>query len=78
VLALRVVGECRGAVGEGVLSAEVAGFDRVNGLLRCEGVPLDAIADVVGTPTYVYSANAIRARYRRLDAALGDVPHRIH
>jgi diaminopimelate decarboxylase len=65
-------------VGEGVLSAEAAGFERVGGVLRCEGVPLDAIAAAVGTPTYVYSANLIRTRFQRLEAALGDVPHRIH
>jgi diaminopimelate decarboxylase len=66
-------------VGEGVLNAEAApGFERVGGVLRCEGVPLEAIADAVGTPTYVYSAGLIRARYRRLEAALDGVAHRIH
>jgi diaminopimelate decarboxylase len=66
-------------VGEGVLNAEAAaGFDRVGGALWCEGVPLEAIANAAGTPTYVYSAAIIRARYRRLQAALGAVPHRIH
>jgi diaminopimelate decarboxylase len=69
----------RGSVGEGVLNAEAAaGFERVGGALWCEGVPLDAVAEAVGTPTYVYSAGMIRARYRRLEAALSAVPHRIH
>src|SRR5262249_7356031 len=32
----------------------------------------------LGTPLYVYSAATIRDRYRRLDAVLAPVPHRIH
>ena len=76
---LRKASDRRGRVGEGVLNAEAAiGFERTGGALWCESVPLEAIADVVGTPTYVYSAGLIRARYRRLDTALGAVPHRIH
>jgi diaminopimelate decarboxylase len=76
--ALRATLDGRGGVGEGVLNAEAAGFERIRGALRCEGVPLDAIADTVGTPTFVYSAGMIRSRYRRLERALADVPHRIH
>ncbi|MBA2628088.1 MAG: diaminopimelate decarboxylase [Gemmatimonadales bacterium] len=41
------------------------------------GVPLASIADAVGTPAYVYNADAICARYAALDEALGGVPHRI-
>lgn len=44
----------------------------------CEGVSLEAIADAVGTPTYVYSARAIRDQYDALDRALSPVPHRLH
>jgi diaminopimelate decarboxylase len=40
--------------------------------LAMDGVPLGRIADVVGTPTYVYSAGAVRGRYRALSAAMGD------
>ena len=40
--------------------------------LVMEDVPLRAIADAVGTPTWVYSAGALRARYRALTAALRD------
>ncbi len=65
----------RGPVGESVLASGVA---RVGGVLYCEGVALERIADEVGTPTYVYSAAVIRDRYARLDAALSAVPHRIH
>lgn len=48
------------------------------GLLRVEGLELRAIADAVGTPVYVYSAEHVRNQYRALDAALSPVPHRIH
>lgn len=40
-----------------------------SGTLCVEGVPLDRIADAVGTPAYVYSAGAIEAAYRRFRAA---------
>ena len=52
-----------GRVGTGVL-----GFDP--GLLQ-------AIADRIGTPAYVYSANLIRAQYNALDDALHGIRHRI-
>ena len=54
------------------------GFLRVDDVLRCEGVPLDAVAATVDTPVYVYSAATIRDRYNRLTTALAGVPHRIH
>jgi len=53
-------------------------FARVDGALACEGVPLSTVARAVGTPTYVYSANAVRDQYARLSAALEGVPFRIH
>ncbi|MDQ8155271.1 MAG: diaminopimelate decarboxylase [Gemmatimonadota bacterium] len=62
-------------MGAGVLGRP---FQRRDGTLWCEEVPLEAIAAAVGTPAYVYSANALRERYRALDAALAGVPHRIH
>jgi diaminopimelate decarboxylase len=62
-------------VGESVLTRP---FARVDGALACEGVPLSTIARAVGTPTYVYSANAVRDQFARLSFALADVPHRIH
>jgi len=39
---------------------------------------LDGIGASVGTPAYVYNADAIRRAYRRLDDAFGRVPHAIH
>lgn len=53
-------------------------FVAVSGTLHAEGVPLDTIADAASTPTYVYSASAVRRQYRRLAAAFAAVPHRIH
>jgi len=44
----------------------------------CDGVSLDRIADQVGTPSYVYSAAAIRSQYARLTAVLEGLPHRLH
>jgi diaminopimelate decarboxylase len=41
----------------------------MDGLLFAE-VPLNAIADAVGTPTWVYAAPVMRARYRALAGAL--------
>ncbi len=62
-------------MGAGVLTRP---YERRDGALWCEGVPLEAIAAAAGTPAYVYSANALRERFRALDAALAGVPHRIH
>ncbi len=73
---LRPAGDRRGAVGARVLGRSCE--RRHGGALWCEGVPLARIAEGAGTPAYVYSANALRERYRALDAALAGVPHRIH
>ena len=54
------------------------GWHRAAGTLRCEGVPVDAIAREAGTPTYVYSAAVVREHYRRLTSAFASVPHRVH
>jgi diaminopimelate decarboxylase len=62
-------------MGEGVLTG---GFARVGRVLRCEGIPLDDLADAAGTPSYVYSSATIRNRYDLLDETLAPVPHRIH
>jgi diaminopimelate decarboxylase len=51
----------------------------LDGLLL-EGVPLAAIARDLGTPTWVYGAGTIRARYRALAAALAAarLPAHVH
>ncbi len=50
-------------------------FSYVNGILRCEGVDLNEIANRFGTPAYVYSSATIRDNYQRLDAALSPLDH---
>lgn len=84
--ALRTPGPGRGCVGEGILSvlgktepaALSPGFHRSGGTLRCEDTDLAAIARIVGTPTFVYSASEIRRQYARLREALNPFAHRIH
>lgn len=53
------------------------GYARRNGELCADGVPLGRIATAVGTPVYVYSWPSVRGRYRRLEAALAGIDHRI-
>jgi diaminopimelate decarboxylase len=74
-------------VGEGVLTRDsghsspaalAGGFARRDGWLYADDVPLAELAARYGTPSYVYSAAVIRSQYRRLDAALGAAPHRLH
>jgi diaminopimelate decarboxylase len=47
----------------------MAGFSWRDGVLHADGIPLPALAEAAGTPTYVYSATAIRAAYERLASA---------
>lgn len=72
-------------MGESVLNEVVeapqlfrdAGLERRGRRLVLAGVSLPEIAERVGTPVFVYNAEAIRARYRSLDAALAGLRHRI-
>ncbi len=50
-------------------------FQRRDGRLLVEGVPLTRIADEVGTPVYVYSATALTEAYDALHRAFESVPH---
>ena len=50
-------------------------FSLQDGRLCAEAVPLDRIAEQVGTPAYVYSRAAIEAAWRGFDEALGEHPH---
>ena len=45
--------------------------------LNCEGVPLAAIAERDGTPTYVYSRHAIENAYATFDNAFHRIPHSV-
>lgn len=56
----------------------MSGFIYHQNSLHCDGVPLTAIAEEVGTPTYVYSAGLIRARYTELADAFAAYPAALH
>src|SRR6476620_9218980 len=60
------------------ISGHVTGFQRLDGTLACDGVPLPDIAAAHGTPLYVYSAATITDRYRAIDEAFASYPHAMH
>jgi len=51
------------------------GFTYKNNELHCDSVSIDRLAKKFGTPLYVYSATAIRERYRALERAFHHVRH---
>jgi diaminopimelate decarboxylase len=55
----------------------VSGFERIDGRLHCDGVPLEDLARLFGTPLYVYSRDTIRAAYAAYDSAFASVSHRV-
>ena len=56
----------------------MTGFHDYQGILSCAGVRLVDLADAVGTPSYVYSANEISRRYLELTRSLSKYPHAVH
>ena len=52
-------------------------FQHQQGSLHCEDVSLEAIAEAHGTPTYVYSRQAIESAFLDYQTALADRPHLI-
>src|SRR5881396_2526200 len=52
-------------------------FEYRNSELHCEQVPLQRIADEVGTPVYIYSEQTLRRHVRVFDEAFQSVPHLI-
>ena len=52
-------------------------FDYKDDALVCESVSLEAIAESVGTPVYVYSQATLQRHVRVLDAAFDKTPHRL-
>lgn len=46
------------------------GFEEKDGTLHADSLPLSTIAEDIGTPTYVYSAAAIKAQYDALKNAM--------
>ena len=59
------------------MSTRPPAFTYKNSTLHCERIPIEHLAAKYGTPLYVYSAAAIRERYRILDRAFGATPHTI-
>ena len=53
-------------------------FQPTGGALACDGVSIQSIVEHAGTPTYIYSARAIRDSYRAIDDAFASYPHAIH
>jgi diaminopimelate decarboxylase len=53
-------------------------FRPAGGELACDGVSIQSIVERAGTPTYIYSARAIRESYRDIDDAFASYPHAIH
>jgi len=56
----------------------MTGFAYRGGVLHAEGVPLPAIAEAVGTPTYVYSAAVLTHNYLAYEKAFGGQNLGIH
>src|SRR3989441_9561277 len=52
-------------------------FEYRNGELHCEDIPLDRIANEVGTPAYIYSEKTLRRHVRVFDEVFQSVPHLI-
>ena len=48
-----------------------------DGILACERVDLRQVAEEYGTPSYVYSKNALISRFRHYQEALGGANHRV-
>jgi diaminopimelate decarboxylase len=51
------------------------GFIYKNDELHCEGLAINTLAEKFGTPLYLYSATAIRERYRVLESSFHHVKH---
>ncbi len=52
-------------------------FAHRNGVLHAEDVPVDALADAVGTPFYCYSTATLTRHYRVFTEAFAGIPHLI-
>ena len=53
-------------------------FERQQGAVHCDGIPLAELATRFGTPLYVYSAGVIADRYRQVEGAFHGYPHTLH
>jgi len=50
-------------------------FKYVGKRLYCEGIPVDRIAQEIGTPCYIYSQATLERHFRAFDEAFSKVPH---
>lgn len=53
-------------------------FTYRDGVLYAGDVPVTGIAEAAGTPTFVYSADAIRSSYRRIERAFAPIGAKLH
>jgi len=53
-------------------------FHYRRGKLYCDGVDLESAVAVHGTPSYIYSLDAILTRYRAYETALSGLDHQVH
>jgi len=53
-------------------------FNYRDGVLRAGEISISEIADAVGTPTFVYSAEFIRSSYRRIERAFSPLNAHLH
>jgi len=53
-------------------------FTYRDGVLHAGEVPVSEIADAVGTPTFIYSAEAIRSNYQRIERAFAPLGAHLH
>ncbi len=53
------------------------GFRYKKGQLYCDNVAIETIADIVGTPFYLYSANTLKRHVKAYQRAFSSVPHLI-
>ena len=56
----------------------MSSFQRLQGALHGDGVPLADLATRFGTPLYAYSAATIAARFHEVDQAFAGYPHTLH
>jgi diaminopimelate decarboxylase len=50
-------------------------FEYKNGQLHCEGIPIQRIAEKVGTPFYLYSYQTLARHFTVFDGAFKGIPH---
>src|SRR4051812_9677072 len=59
------------------MSAPLDFFEYKNGSLSSDGVKLEKIADTVGTPCYIYSADAFLTPLREFQKGLAGIDHTV-